>query len=87
MTMLAPEPHVPHVRGAEVLGVDGSKAWGLVHDGLPTVALVVQDRDRCNMARLELDGAGCEAVALMLAEMAQALQAAGSLESALQAPG
>lgn len=71
--MLHPEPHIPHIACGEVRGTDDSVAWGMTHPGLLTVDLWVQDADRRNMARLQLDRAGCAAVMALLAEIAQRL--------------
>jgi hypothetical protein len=65
--------HVPQVLQAEVLGEDGSKAWGVTHPGLVTADLWVQDQDRANMARLQLTRAGCVAAAELLLELGRAL--------------
>lgn len=71
--MLAPDAHVPHVCWGEVRGTDGSAAWGMTHPRIPTADLWAQDQDRCNMARVQLDRAGCVALATLLMEMAQRL--------------
>lgn len=71
--MLTPEPHIPHIACGEVRGTDDSVAWGMTHPGLLTVDLWVQDADRRNMARLQLDRKKCFAVMALLAELAQRL--------------
>lgn len=71
--MLTPEPTVPHVSTGEVLGLDGSAVWGQAHAADNQVVLVAQDKDRCNLARVPLDRAGCIAVSALMLELAESL--------------
>ncbi|GCL61479.1 hypothetical protein [Pseudaquabacterium pictum] len=71
--MLAPAAHVPHILEGEVRGTDGSVSWGMTHPRVPTVDLWAQDRDRCNLARVQLDRAGCDRLILLLQAMRDTL--------------
>ena len=71
--MLQQCPTVPHVMAADVLGADGSKAWGMAHPGLLTVDLWIVDQDRRNLARLVLTRDACAALVALLAEMRDTL--------------
>lgn len=83
--MLRPAAHVPHILEGEVRGTDGSVAWGMTRPGLQTVDLWVQDQDRRNMGRLQLDAAGCAALLTLVAELAQRL--AGCIPPESRQPG
>lgn len=70
---LEPEPTVPHVSVGEVIGEDGSKMWCMHAAGVETGDLWACDADRRNMARVQLDRAGCIAAAELLLALAEVL--------------